>query len=139
MEEIANYFLASHSVLLTNQKLWFGQYLAKTRKWRFCLKTYFRKKHSNFILLALSISDWRQVLDSETFRVTRKFGTERAFSSPLNNIKNHSGVFQCSNCGQTLFHAKAKFNSGTGWPSFFDVISPEAIGVDTDYNLGYPR
>ncbi|TRY76921.1 hypothetical protein TCAL_10148 [Tigriopus californicus] len=88
---------------------------------------------------ALDLEDWRQVLDSETFRVTREFGTERAFTSPLNNIKNNSGTFQCSNCGQALFHAKAKYESGTGWPSFFDVISPKVIGLSTDFKIGYQR
>eukprot|EP00095_Tigriopus_kingsejongensis_P003460 maker-scaffold13_size735724-snap-gene-3.12 protein:Tk03460 transcript:maker-scaffold13_size735724-snap-gene-3.12-mRNA-1 annotation:"protein-methionine-s-oxide reductase" len=87
---------------------------------------------------ALGLEEWKQILEPSVFQVTRKLATEPPFSSRLNDITNKSGVFQCSNCGQNVFHAKHKFESGTGWPSFFDVL-PDAIGQDTDFKIGYAR
>lgn len=71
-------------------------------------------------------SEWRAALTPEQFRVTRKHGTERAFTSPLNDEKR-AGTFNCVCCGLPLFRSEAKFESGTGWPSFFQPISAAAI------------
>ena len=65
-----------------------------------------------------SEAEWRKSLSSEEYQVLRDHGTERAFTSPLNDEKR-SGVFGCAACGQALFDALTKFESGTGWPSFF--------------------
>lgn len=63
-------------------------------------------------------AEWRESLSSEAYQVLRDHGTELAFTSPLNDEKR-SGVFGCAACGQALFDASTKFESGTGWPSFF--------------------
>ena len=63
-------------------------------------------------------AEWRESLSPEEYQVLRNHGTERAFTSPLNDEKR-SGVFGCAACGQALFDALTKFESGTGWPSFF--------------------
>jgi peptide-methionine (R)-S-oxide reductase len=67
---------------------------------------------------ALDEAQWRERLTPEQFRVLRKHGTERAGTSPLNNEKRE-GVFVCAGCGQKLYPSDTKFESGTGWPSFW--------------------
>lgn len=84
-----------------------------------------------------SEKEWRELLTDEQFRVLRKEGTERAFTSPLNDEKR-VGTFHCSGCDLALFDSSKKYDSGTGWPSFFDVL-PGAVGTKKDYWLGYPR
>ncbi len=76
---------------------------------------------SNIDWAKLSETDWKSRLTAEKFRVLRKEGTERPFSSPLNNNKS-VGTYACAGCGLPLFTSDKKFDSGTGWPSFFDVI-----------------
>lgn len=76
-------------------------------------------------------ADWRQSLSPEAYRVLREHGTERAGTSPLNAEKRH-GVFTCAGCGKELFASDAKFESGTGWPSFFEPISADAVGTTED-------
>jgi peptide-methionine (R)-S-oxide reductase len=75
-------------------------------------------------------SEWKQLLTPEQFRVLRKHGTERAGTSPLNN-EHRKGVFHCAACGQPLFASDTKFDSGTGWPSFFQPLE-NAIETSTD-------
>ncbi len=74
--------------------------------------------------------DWRKELSPDAFHVLREHGTERAGTSPLNHEKR-AGTFSCAGCGQVLFTSDAKFESGTGWPSFFQPLE-EAVGVTTD-------
>ena len=81
--------------------------------------------------------EWRALLTKEQFRVLRKEGTERAFTSPLNDEKR-PGTFHCAGCDLPLFNASTKYDSGTGWPSFYDVL-PDAVETKTDYWIGYPR
>ncbi|MEO0612123.1 MAG: peptide-methionine (R)-S-oxide reductase MsrB, partial [Pseudomonadota bacterium] len=69
--------------------------------------------------------------------VLRREGTERPFSSPLNDEKR-TGIFECAGCGLPLFASDTKYDSGTGWPSFFDFL-PNALGTKTDYKLIVPR
>jgi peptide-methionine (R)-S-oxide reductase len=88
--------------------------------------------------LTLSDAEWREKLTDEEFRVLRKHGTERAFTSPLND-EGREGVFTCAGCGNALYPSSAKFDSGTGWPSFFAPVSDAAVGTTTDYKLLYPR
>ena len=85
----------------------------------------------------LSDADWENRLSKDAFYVLRKEGTERPFSSPLNDEKR-KGIFKCAGCGSALFTSNTKFDSGTGWPSFFDYL-PDAIETKTDFKLIVPR
>ena len=86
----------------------------------------------------LKLGDWQRILTAEQFGVTRLNQTERRNSSPYNKI-DQKGIFHCVSCGNPLFDFKAKYNSGTGWPSFFQPIGKDAVATDTDYNLGVAR
>ena len=86
---------------------------------------------------ALTEAEWEKRLPKEAFYVLRKEGTEKPFSSPLNDEKR-IGVFRCAGCELALFSSKTKFDSGTGWPSFFDHL-PDAIETKTDFKLIVPR
>ena len=85
----------------------------------------------------LSDEEWRKRLTSDQYRVLRREGTEPPFSSALNAEKRR-GTFSCVACGQPLFASAMKFDSGTGWPSFFETL-PGAFGFKTDYKLILPR
>lgn len=85
----------------------------------------------------LSESEWKERLSPEAYSVLRREGTERPGSSPLNDEKR-DGVYACAGCGFELFNADTKYESGTGWPSFWDYI-PGALGTKTDYKLILPR
>lgn len=78
-----------------------------------------------------SDAEWRQMLTPEAYQVTRKHGTERAFTSPLNTEKR-KGMFHCVGCGAPLFSSEAKFDSGTGWPSYTQPVSKDAIDEHDD-------
>ncbi len=84
-----------------------------------------------------SDEEWRRTLTPEQFRVLRRHGTERPGSSPLNDEKR-TGVFSCAGCGRPLFVSAAKFESGTGWPSFWQPLEG-AIGTTLDDSLGMRR
>ena len=77
------------------------------------------------------LADWRKSLSPEAYRVLREHGTERAFTSPLNDEKR-TGMFTCAGCGKELFASDAKFESGTGWPSFYQPASGDAVGTTED-------
>ena len=79
-------------------------------------------------------AEWRRALSPEQFRVLREHGTERPGSSPLNGEKR-PGTFLCAACGKALFDAGAKYESGTGWPSFWAPIDEKAVGTHTDRSL----
>ena len=81
--------------------------------------------------VALSEADWRKKLTPEQFRVTREHGTERAFSHPYYREKR-AGMYHCVCCGAPLFSSEAKYDSGTGWPSFFAPAGEEAVGEHDD-------
>jgi peptide-methionine (R)-S-oxide reductase len=85
-----------------------------------------------------SDADWRAVLTAEQFRVTRQKGTERAFTGAYWDTKV-DGVYQCVCCGLPLFDSKAKFDSHTGWPSFFEPIDKNAIAEHEDNSLFMAR
>ena len=88
--------------------------------------------------MALKTDDeWRKTLTPEQFHVLREHGTERAGASPLNREKRE-GLFTCSGCGQPLFTSDTKFESGTGWPSFYRAIEG-AIETTTDRSYGMTR
>ena len=81
--------------------------------------------------------EWRVKLTPEQFHVLRKHGTERAGTSSLNG-EHRAGTFRCAGCGQDLFTSDTKFDSGTGWPSFWAPIA-DAIETTTDRTLGMQR
>jgi peptide-methionine (R)-S-oxide reductase len=81
--------------------------------------------------------DWRKLLSAEAYGVLFREDTERPFSSPLND-EHRPGTFICAACYQPLFDAAAKFDSGTGWPSFFQPL-PHRLATKTDYKLIVPR
>jgi len=80
-----------------------------------------------------SDEEWRGELTPEQYRVLRDHGTERAGTSPLNE-EHRAGSFRCAGCGQPLFDSEAKFNSGTGWPSFFQPVQG-SVGTTEDRSL----
>ena len=91
----------------------------------------------------LTEAQWRERLEPLAFRVLRQEATERAFTSPLND-ERRSGTFVCAGCDLPLFHSRWKFNSGTGWPSFTDIIRENAatkldfllLQARTEYHCG---
>ncbi|HET9734272.1 MAG TPA: peptide-methionine (R)-S-oxide reductase MsrB [Burkholderiales bacterium] len=85
----------------------------------------------------LSKDEWRKRLSPAAYNVLREDGTERAGTSPLDREKR-AGVFVCAGCDLPLFTSAMKFDSGTGWPSFFTTI-PDVFTTKTDYYLIYPR
>ena len=87
--------------------------------------------------LQLDEAQWRERLSEAQYQVLRKEGTERAGTSELNHEKR-PGQYVCAGCGLPLFDADMKFDSGTGWPSFFTAL-PGALQTKTDYKLIYPR
>ena len=84
-----------------------------------------------------SDEEWRKQLDPQQYSVLRKHSTERAFTSPLNNEKR-PGSFVCAGCGTPLFDAATKFESGTGWPSFWQPL-PDGVGTTTDRSFFMTR
>ena len=85
----------------------------------------------------LTDADWRQRLSPQAYDVLRKHGTERAGSSPLDHEKR-KGTFACAGCDLPLFASDTKFNSGTGWPSFYEPL-PNAVGTKTDRSFFMSR
>ena len=82
-------------------------------------------------------AEWRTLLDAAQYRVLRDEGTERPFSSSL-NAEKRQGTYVCAGCGQPLFTSSMKFDSGTGWPSFFTCV-PGALETKQDRKLFMPR
>jgi peptide-methionine (R)-S-oxide reductase len=87
---------------------------------------------------AKSDEDWRRELTPEQYKILRCHGTERAGSSPLNS-EHRAGTFRCAACGAPVFSSGTKFDSGTGWPSFWAPIVDEAVGTSVDRELFLPR
>jgi peptide-methionine (R)-S-oxide reductase len=75
--------------------------------------------------------EWRQQLTPEQFKVTRRKGTERAFTGKYHDCKEQ-GVYNCICCGNELFSSETKFDSGTGWPSFWEPVQPEKVSTEED-------
>ncbi|PLY03880.1 MAG: peptide-methionine (R)-S-oxide reductase [Desulfuromonas sp.] len=78
-----------------------------------------------------SAEEWSRILPPDVFHITRQQGTEAAFSGKFWNHKEH-GIYRCVACGQDLFHSDTKYDSGTGWPSFYEPVAPENVGTETD-------
>lgn len=88
--------------------------------------------------LELTEAEWSDRLTPEQFEILRKEGTERAYSSPLNK-ETRKGVYHCAGCDLPLFDSEAKYDSGTGWPSFYQPIDASHIGTKTDFKIILPR
>lgn len=84
-----------------------------------------------------SDAEWKKRLSPAAYRVLRQEDTERPFTSPLDKEKR-KGIFICAGCSQRLFSSSTKFDSGTGWPSFYQPLKG-AIGTKVDYKIGIPR
>ncbi|MEM7416740.1 MAG: peptide-methionine (R)-S-oxide reductase MsrB [Gemmatimonadota bacterium] len=78
-----------------------------------------------------SEAEWRAELNDMEYHVLRKKGTERAFTGKYHDDKRE-GTYRCRGCGEPLFSSETKYDSGTGWPSFYDVVDPENIAEETD-------
>lgn len=79
-------------------------------------------------------AEWKTLLPPKTFEIMRHEDTERAFSSPLHD-KKEQGLYYCASCGQALFDSEHKYDSGTGWPSFYQPIAAERVGTREDHQL----
>ncbi|MGB3166606.1 MAG: peptide-methionine (R)-S-oxide reductase MsrB [Alteraurantiacibacter sp.] len=88
--------------------------------------------------VSYSDAEWRRRLSAQEYRVLRQAATERPFSSPLDD-ENRRGTFACAGCNNRLYSSAHKFDSGTGWPSFWQPIDSGAVAYSTDNHLGYPR
>lgn len=89
--------------------------------------------------VVLSDAEWKQRLTPAQFDVLRRHGTERPFTGEYCEKPKQSGTFQCAGCGTDLFVVDAKFESGTGWPSFYEPIHPNNIGTTMDRSYGMIR
>ena len=85
-----------------------------------------------------SEEEWKKILTKEEFLITRKKHTEAPFSGNSFNIKN-GGSFTCKCCNSELFNSSTKYDSGCGWPSFYDQISKEAVKIEKDFSHGMVR
>ncbi|MBX9815257.1 MAG: peptide-methionine (R)-S-oxide reductase [Proteobacteria bacterium SG_bin5] len=85
----------------------------------------------------LSDAEWRKKLSPAAYNTLRHEATEYPYSSPL-NAEHRTGIFHCAGCALPLFSSKTKFDSGTGWPSFYQPLA-NAVGTKTDWAIGVPR
>lgn len=85
-----------------------------------------------------SETEWRAQLDPETFQVTRNKGTERAFTGKYHDCKR-AGIYHCACCNAPLFRSEEKFDSGSGWPSYWQPLDNAAIRTETDSSHGMKR
>jgi len=88
--------------------------------------------------LPKSEKEWEKILSDKEFRILRKKGTEPPFTGKFVNHKG-KGIYACVACGNILFSSDAKFDSGSGWPSFWDVISEDKVELKEDKSLGMNR
>ena len=88
--------------------------------------------------VAKTEEEWKEILTPEQFAILRKKETERPFTGDYNEFKN-KGTFTCAGCGSKLFSSDSKFNSGTGWPSFYQPAAEGAVVEETDSSHGMQR
>jgi peptide-methionine (R)-S-oxide reductase len=113
------YFLGAAAVALVAPKIIFAVTKQEKEKW------------------ALAKDEWKERLSDEEYRVLRREGTERPWTSKFNDEKR-SGTYHCAGCDLPLFKSEYKYDSGTGWPSFYDFIDGN-IETKLDFKLVYPR
>jgi peptide-methionine (R)-S-oxide reductase len=85
-----------------------------------------------------SDQEWREQLTQEQYYITRQKGTERPFTGKYNDFKEE-GVFRCVACGERLFNSETKYNSGSGWPSFYAPVKGAKVRTETDFGHGMVR
>ena len=102
-----------------------------------CLALFPGRGNAKGFEIELSLAEWKRRLGPARFHILREAGTERPFTSPLNKEKRR-GVFACAGCQLPLFSSAAKFDSGTGWPSFWKAL-PNAVAYRRDMSLGMVR
>ena len=85
-----------------------------------------------------SEEEWREQLTPEQYHVCREKGTERPFTGEYHDSKEE-GIYRCVGCGSELFSSKTKFDSGSGWPSFYEPVSGENVGTEDDISYGMRR
>lgn len=83
-------------------------------------------------------TEWKEILTPEQFQVTRKHGTERAFTGEYHDYKG-KGIYKCTCCGNELFISDTKYDSGTGWPSFWQPVKEDSVAYKTDISLFMKR
>lgn len=86
----------------------------------------------------LTSEEWAKKLDPQAYHVLREKGTERAFTGEYHDEKT-PGTYRCAGCGQPLFSSDTKFDSGTGWPSFYAPVAEEAVETEADHTYGMRR
>ena len=86
----------------------------------------------------LTEEEWKKKLTEEQYRILREKGTERAFSGKY-YTNNDDGIYSCAACGTELFRSDAKYESGSGWPSFYDAIGKDKLKFETDIRYGMTR
>lgn len=97
------------------------------------------KPADNFKRVSRSEKEWREILTEDQFRVGVKDGTERAFSPGNHNDEKRDGTYHCVGCGSPLWSSEHKFDSGTGWPSFWKPIRETAVDTKRDFKMIIPR
>ncbi len=97
-----------------------------------------RENYPAFTCKAKSKEDYKEILSTDVYKIMFLDGTEPAFSNPLTDNKEE-GIYPCAACGQPLFGSEAKFDSGTGWPSFYAPLNPKCVDFEEDYILFTPR
>jgi len=78
-------------------------------------------------------TEWQKELDPDSYHILREKGTERPFTGQY-YLNKDTGIYECKACGNGIFHSSAKYDSGCGWPSFTEPVSPDAIVVEMDYS-----
>ena len=94
-------------------------------------------QQTNIEKITKTEAEWRKILTPSQYHILREEGTERAFTSPLNDEKR-AGTYVCAGCELDLFTSEMKFDSGTGWPSFYTTL-PNRVETKRDFKLIYPR
>ena len=90
------------------------------------------------VTLEKADDEWKKRLTPEQYHILREKGTEPAFTGRLYNNKK-SGMYLCAACGNELFSSETKFDSGSGWPSFYDAVSKGKVELKNDFSMGLPR
>lgn len=96
-----------------------------------------QQKEKKVYKISKTEEEWKKILTKDQYYVLREAGTERAFTSHLNNNKK-KGVYVCAACNTPLYSSKHKYDSGSGWPSFDRAIA-NSVELDVDYKIGYAR
>ncbi len=94
--------------------------------------------HNSSEKISLSEEEWKKILPEEVYYIARKKGTERPWSSPLENM-DEIGTYYCAACGNPLFRSDTKFESGCGWPSFYEPVTKDSIIYTPDHSHGMKR